>query len=156
MKKAKQNNLKVLEELVNSLLDNLLVKAEVKVSEDETGEILTVNINSENETGLLIGKRGETLFSLQYILGLMYKQKVGEWKRIIIDVGDYREKQEDYLKGLAQQTAERAIETGEPQTLYNLTPSQRRVIHMSLAEESGVITESQGEGRDRYLVVKKK
>jgi spoIIIJ-associated protein len=155
MTKAK-DNLKILEDLVNTLLDNLLVKAEVKITEDKENEALIVDINSENETGLLIGKKGETLFSLQYILGLMYKQQVGEWKRIIINVGDYREKQEDYLKGLARQTAERALETGEPQTLYNLTAGQRRIIHMSLAEEKGVVTESEGEGRDRYLVVKKK
>jgi len=155
MTKAKDGK-KILEESVKSLLENLLVKAEIEITEDQENDALRVDISSDKETGLLIGKRGETLFSLQYILGLIYKQKTGEWKRIIINVGDYREKQEDYLRGLAQQTAQRAMETGEPQSLYNLTPAQRRVIHITLSEVPEVITESQGEGQDRCLVVKKK
>lgn len=152
----KKNNLKILEDSAKELLESLLVKAEIEVLEDVANDAFRINISSASETGLLIGKRGETLFSLQYVLGLIYKQKTGEWKRIIINVGDYREKQEDYLKGLAKQTADRARETGEPQSLYNLTPAQRRIIHMTLAEEGDIVTESQGEDRDRYLIVKKK
>jgi len=153
---TKKDGLKILEESVKTLLDHLLIKAEVSITEDLENDALFVDIKSDSETGLLIGKRGETLFSLQYILGLIHKGQTGEWKRIIINVGDYREKQEDYLRGLARQTAERAMDTGEAQTLYNLTPAQRRIIHMTLAEMPEVVTESEGVGRARYLVVKKK
>jgi len=59
------------------------------------------------------------------------------------------------LKNLAEQTAQRAIETSEPQNLYNLNPSQRRVIHMYLSENDDIVTESEGEGYERYLVIKK-
>ena len=67
-----------------------------------------------------------------------------------------REKQEKYLKNLAEQAASRAKETGDAQTLYNLNPTQRRIIHLYLAEDSGVETESMGEGEDRFLIVRPK
>jgi spoIIIJ-associated protein len=70
----------------------------------------------------------------------------------VVNVGDYMQKQEEQLRDLAAATAERARETGDPQLLYNLNPSQRRIIHMALSEED-VETVSEGEGRDRHLVV---
>lgn len=124
------------------------------VSYDNESDIYVVTIETESETGLLIGKKGETLTSIQTVLGLMFKQKTGEWNRVTVNVGDYREKEEDYLKNLAVSAANRARETGEPQTLYNLNPAQRRIIHMHLSEEKDVLTESMGEGSERYLVVK--
>src|SRR3990172_1360376 len=90
------------------------------------------------------------------VLGMMVRQETGEWKRVLVNVGDWREKQEEYLTQMAKTTAERAKTTGEPQPLYNLTPAQRRVIHMALSEDSEIETESQGEGEERYLVVKPK
>ena len=94
--------------------------------------------------------------SIQTILGILLKQKTGEWKRVTVDVGDYLEKEEGYLKNLAESTAARAKETGEPQNLYNLKPSQRRIIHMELSKDSSISTESVGEGEERYLVVSAK
>jgi spoIIIJ-associated protein len=82
------------------------------------------------------------------------KQQTGEWVRIVVDIGDWRQKHESHLASLAQAAAERAKATGEPQPLYNLTPSQRRVVHLALVGRDDVATESQGEGASRYLVVK--
>jgi spoIIIJ-associated protein len=90
------------------------------------------------------------------ILGIMLKQKTGEWARVLVNIGDYREKEEDYLKNLAEGAAARAKETGEPQTLYNLKAGQRRIIHMFLTQDKEVETESQGEGSERYLLIKPK
>ena len=72
---------------------------------------------------------------------------------MLVNVGNYREKEEDYLKNLADSTAQRAKETGEPQSLYNLKPGQRRTIHMFLSEDKEIKTESEGEDANRYLVV---
>lgn len=132
------------------------VSANAEVSWDKDNESYLINISSDEETGLLIGKKGENLTSIQTVLSLMLKQKMGEWKRVVVNVGDYREKEEDYLKNLAESTANRAIETKEPQNLYNLKPWQRRVVHLYLSERSDVETESQGEGAERYLVVNPK
>ncbi len=152
MKKATES----LEKIVNELMPLMATKATAEVSFDKENEAYVVNIDAGDETGLLIGKKGETLDSIQTILGMMLKQATGEWNRVVVNVGDYREKEEDYLRSLAESTAQRAKETGEPQSLYNLKSWQRRIVHMHLAEKSDVMSESMGEGEERYLVVKAK
>jgi spoIIIJ-associated protein len=147
---------KVLQRLTEELLSLMSTEASVEVSFDEKNNVFNVNIGAGDETGLLIGKKGETLTSIQTILGFLLKKETGEWGRVVVNVGDYRQKEEDYLKNLALTTAERVKETGEPQNLYNLKPWQRRVIHLTLSNDSGVTTESQGEGEERYLVIKPK
>lgn len=129
------------------------VQVTLDVSFDESNEAYVVNVDAGDATGLLIGRKGETLTSLQTILGIMLKTKTDEWVRVLVNVGNYREKEEDYLKNLAEGTAARAKETGEAQMLYNLNSHQRRVIHMYLSEDKEITTESQGEGTDRYLVI---
>jgi spoIIIJ-associated protein len=151
-----QKNVKILQGLTDELLTLMFTKAKAEASYDNENESFVVNIDAGDETGLLIGKKGETLLSIQTILGFLLKQKVGEWNRILVNVGDYREKEEGYLKDLAASTAARAKETGEPQNLYNLKAWQRRVIHMVLSEDKEISTESEGEGEDRYIVVKPK
>ncbi len=143
-------------ELFEKLMSLLGLKSSFEITEDDANNAYLINIKGEDETGLIIGARGRTLSSLQMLTGLMLKNLTGEWKRVIIDVSDYREKEEDRLTKLAEQTAQRVLESGETQNLYNLTPSQRRIVHMTLSENDKVVTESQGEGVDRYLVVSPK
>ena len=152
----KKDLIKDVQKDANELLALMGTKAKAKAEEDKENDVLFVNIKTEEETGLLIGHHGETLNSLQSVLGLMFRQRTGEWKRMLVNVGDWREKQEEYLKEMARVTAERATQTGEAQNLYNLSASQRRVIHMALSEDKGVETESVGEGDERYLVIKPK
>jgi spoIIIJ-associated protein len=149
-----EKRVKDLQKISEELLGLMGTKATVAVSYDNDNECYLVSVESAEETGLLIGKKGETLLSLQTILGVLLKQKTGEWERVTVNVGDYLEKEEEYLKNLALNAASRAKETGEPQSLYNLKPNQRRIIHMTLAEDKGIATESVGEGEERYLVVK--
>lgn len=149
-----KKNTEILQKIVDELLGLMSVTAKAEVSFDKEQEAFLVNIEAGDMTGLLIGKKGETLTSLQTVLSLMLKQKTGDWMRVIVNVGDWRQKEEDYLKNLAESTAARVKETGEPQNLYNLKPWQRRIIHMYLSEEKGIETESLGEGEERYLIVK--
>jgi len=149
-------NEKILKELTDELLSLMMTHATTDVSFDKENDCYTVNINGGDETGLLIGKKGETLLSIQTILGVLLKQKVGEWLRVTVNVGDYLEKEEEYLKSLALGAATRAKETKEPQNLYNLKANQRRIIHMILADDPEIVAESEGEGEERYLVVKSK
>ena len=151
-----QNNVKILQKLADELLSLMATKAKAEVSYDKDNEVFNVNIDAGDETGLLIGKKGETLLGIQTILGFLLKQKIGEWNRLLVNVGDYREKEESYLKDLAASTAQRAKETGEPQNLYNLKAWQRRVIHLTLSEDKSITTESEGEGEERYLIIKPK
>ena len=151
-----KDNQKIIEGNIEKLLSLMGVSAKTNVSFDETGKTFVVDIEAGDSTGLLIGKRGETLLSIQTILSVLYKQETGEWGKIVVNVGDYRQKEEEYLNNLATSAAQRAIETGTPQNLYNLKPWQRRVIHLSLSEDKSVETISEGEGEDRHLVISPK
>lgn len=151
-----KDKVKTLQELTDKLLELMSTKVKAEASYDEENQNFIVNIDAGDETGLLIGKKGETLLSIQTVLSVLLKQKTGEWNRVVANIGDYREKEESYLKGLAASTAQRAIETKEPQNLYNLKAWQRRVVHMTLAENKDIVTESEGEGDDRFLIIKPK
>lgn len=147
--------IKDIQKLAQELLDLAGVRSEVEVVKVDK-DSFEVNIKTEGEAGLLIGFRGENIQSIQTLLGIMVKNKLGEWKRITVNVGDYREKQESKLKELADSIATRAVETNEAQPIYNLNAMQRRVVHMYLAQRGDVTSESQGEEPNRYLVVSPK
>lgn len=151
-----EKNTDTLKNITEKLLSLMNVSAKVEVSYDKNDEVFVVDIDAGETTGLLIGKRGETLLSIQNILGVLFKQETGEWAKIVVNVGDYRQKEEEYLKSLAENTAQRAVETGNPQNLYNLKAWQRRVIHVFLTDNKDVATTSEGEGEDRYLIVSPK
>ena len=146
----------ILKELVNELFSLMATDVKSSVSFNESDEVFTVEIDAGDATGLLIGKRGETLLSIQNVLSVLFKQKTGEWSKIVVNVGDYRQKEEEYLKDLATTTAQRAIETGTAQNLYNLKAWQRRIVHMVLADNKDVETISEGEGEDRFLIISPK
>lgn len=155
-KKKKKNNTDIVKELTKKLLKLMGTTAKIDVKEDKENDALMISIEAKEEAGLLIGTRGDTLNSIQAILGMMLQKKTGEWQRVIVNISDWREKQEKRLSDLAVQTAERAKETNEPQTLYNLNSAQRRIVHMVLAEDNQVETESEGEDTERYLIVRPK
>lgn len=146
-----------LKKIAEELFSILEIEAGIEVTEDtaeDSQKVYLVTIDAPREAGLLIGAHGSTLQAIQSFMAMALKQKTGEWVRVVVDIGDWRQKHEEHLAALARQAAERARSTGDAQQLYNLTPAQRRVVHMVLAEEEGVITESEGEGASRYLVVK--
>ena len=154
MTEKKPDKIKITQKLTKDLLDKMGVNAGVDVTQDKDNELLNVELESTEEKGLLIGKKGETINAIQVILGLMLRQKLGEWYRVQVNIGDWRVKQEEYLNTLADKTAQRAKETGQPQSLYNLNATQRRVVHLRIAEIEGVASESVGEGRERCLIIK--
>lgn len=155
-KKEINKAVKEVKDIAKKVLSLMGVKGKAEVGYDDENEAVVVAIETEDEAGLLIGTRGTTLNSLQLIIGLITRQRLGEWMRVLVDVADWREKEEERLKQLAEQAAERAVSTGEPQALYNLSAAQRRIIHLSLSDHKEVITQSHGEGADRYLVILRK
>jgi spoIIIJ-associated protein len=141
-------------QISEDLLTRLGIAGSVVVDVDETGAY-RVHIETE-ETGLLIGFHGRTLESVQIILGMLVSKQLKEWVKVYVNVGDYREKREEALMLMAQHAAERAIAAGRPIELAHLSPSERRVIHLTLAGDERVDTESVGEGSSRTLIVKPK
>lgn len=143
-----------IEDIVVDFLQKLEVSAQVSVLSDESGAY-RVNIQTD-ETGLLIGFHGKTLESLQILLNLVIAKKLEKWERVYVNVGDYREKREEALMYMAQHAAERALAMGRPVELSNLSAAERRVIHLTLSGDERVMTESEGEGRNRRLLIKPK
>ncbi len=137
--------------LSEELMAQLQIVGSVVVIEEEA--MVRVQIETQ-EPGILIGYHGRNLEALQLLLGQMVYKKLGNWIRITVSVGDYRERREKQLQELAQSAATRAAEFGEPVVLTELTPAERRIIHLTLQDHAQVMSESEGEGRERRLVIK--
>ena len=146
-------NEKLISKLSEKLFSLLGTQSKGEVSYDKENDLYLLNIDAGDEAGLFIGKKGDTINSLQILLNQIVRQKTGEWLKIVVDVADFREKEKSRMEDLAAQVAARVRETEESQNLYNLTPAQRRTVHLFLAEEKDLHTESVGEGEERYLVV---
>lgn len=144
---------KIVKEEAEKLFEKIGVEAQVKVENEE--ELINVHVETP-ENALLIGKHGNTLSSLELVLSLITAKKVGEFRRLVIEVGGYREAREEYLKDLAERLSSEVAESGTEKTIRGLKPWERRVIHMYLGEKSDVLTESTGDDRDRVLVIKRK
>lgn len=143
--------------ITKDLLDQMgIAPKKINLTAGDDGSVaISLDLN-EADTGMLIGYHGETIASLQLVLNMIIFRQTGEWPRLIVNIGDYRQKRTDYLSALAEDTANQAIETGEPLALYNLNPFERRIIHTALGEREDVVTESQGAGKQRFLVVSPK
>lgn len=139
--------------LTQELLQKLTIVGTVVVEEKDSA--LRVTIETEDR-GVLIGYHGKSLEAFQILLGQLVFKKLGTWVRIIVSVGDYRERRDEQLRLMARNAAEQVITTREPVILPYLSPAERRAIHLELQEHAEVTSESEGEGRDRKLVVKLK
>ncbi len=146
-------NKEIAKKLIQELFDNLGIKDSFDVNESD--ESIDIVIDSE-DPGLIIGHHGDTLDSIQLVLSLMLAKKLGEFKRVNVEVGDYKKNRSDYLKNLAAQTKDRVLSENQEIFLPNLKSWERREVHMYLSEDPDVISESVGEGKDRTLVVKPK
>lgn len=144
---------KTIKEICERLLKQLQIKATVDLKQAE--EIYQVTINTE-ESGLLIGYHGNTLNSFQLILQSLVFKKLAKWERIVVNVGDYRQKREETLRNMAQQYAEQVISTKEPAILPYFLAAERRIIHLALQDNPQVSSESTGEGKERRITIKLK
>jgi len=124
--------------------------AEVSVRSTENPVILSV---SGQNLGVLIGRRGDNLASLQFMVNLILSKGRRQWPRVVIDVENYRARREESLRSLADRIAYRVGRTGRPFTLEAMPASDRRVIHLSLRERGEIETYSIGEGVSRRVVI---
>ena len=105
------------------------------------------------DSGLLIGRRGQTLQALQFIVNLIVRQKLGENVRVMLDVEHYRQRRESSLRDMASKVAARVIETNRSVTLEPMPPADRRIVHTTLADNPRVTTESTGERDNRKVTI---
>ncbi|MFZ5899119.1 MAG: RNA-binding cell elongation regulator Jag/EloR [Bacillota bacterium] len=144
---------KFVDHVINLLRDitaEMGVNPEFTVEEDD--EQLKITLTGKN-MGVLIGRRGETLNSLQYLVSLAVNKNQEQRRKIIIDVEGYRKKREETLKNLALKLADKARKKGRSVVLEPMNPQERRVIHTTLRGRDDIYTFSEGEEPFRKIVI---
>lgn len=141
-------------DVLSQILTHMNIEATPEIILDDA-EGVQLNIRGGSDLGLLIGKRGQTLAALQLITAMIANrgQPAEQRKKVILDAEGYRERREKALTAMAHSAADRAKGSGREVRLEALTPRERRIVHMALAEDPGVTTCSEGEDPDRIIIV---
>lgn len=144
---------KIIKEVTEKLLAMLgiEVQAHVEMLDDHASVTL-----STDDTGILIGYHGETLEALQLVTALCVSKEAGEFIRLSFEIGDYRKTREDLLRQMVAETKEKVKNEGRAISLPQLKSWERRFVHMILTDDSEVVSESVGEGRERTLEIRPK
>jgi spoIIIJ-associated protein len=135
-------------ELLGEIVTRMGLDVDINIRED--GEEVVLDIQGE-DIGRVIGKKGQTLDALQFIINKIINRFPEGRRHIVIDSGDYRERREQGLASMARREAKRAVQHGRIVTLEPMTPRDRRVVHLSLAKFPGISTRSDGEGNERRV-----
>ncbi len=141
---------KLAQDYITSILRAMDVKAEFKVYQNENSAV--INIESDNN-GTIIGRRGETLDSIQYLCSIIANKGDKDYFRITIDCFGYRKKRKETLEQLAAKVAKSVLRTGRSQPLEPMNPYERRVIHSAISEIEGVSSRSVGEEPYRKIII---
>ncbi|MBN1483591.1 MAG: Jag N-terminal domain-containing protein [Chloroflexia bacterium] len=146
------------EKLLSELLQHMGFRAEVSggeysVTPGENQLILDITTPNERNSGLLIGRRGDTLHQLQFLVNLMVSRQLRRWPYLLVDVEHYRRRRDDTLLDLAHRMAERVGQSGQPLKLEPMSAYERRIVHLALRDNEQVVTQSTGEGDDRKVVI---
>lgn len=128
------------------------MEATIKTSFELSENALDIEL-AGNDMGILIGKRGATLDSLQYLVSLVVNKDSEQYIRVKVDTEDYRERRRATLENLAKNVSAKVKRTGRPYELESMNPYERRIIHSALQDNDYVYTYSEGEGTNRHIVV---
>jgi spoIIIJ-associated protein len=150
----------IAKEIVRELLEKMSVAADVVAVDNPS----SVPVSAEDpptifldilgrDLGMLIGRRGENLAQIQYVVNLLVNRKLGDWTRVIVDVEGYRSRREEALIGLAERVARQVARSRRPIVLEPMPPNERRIVHLTLRGNPEVTTESSGEGSMRRITV---
>jgi spoIIIJ-associated protein len=143
-------------ERTESFLVNLLLNFDPSYAVEVTygdGDELNVEIFG-GDPGKIIGRGGRTLAALEYLTNAVINRHEGETVRVNVDVGGYKRRRDERLREAAHKAADRVRKNGEPVEMEPMSAAERRVVHVALADEAAVATESSGEGRARRVVVR--
>ena len=144
------------EDYVRDFLEDVFhamdMKVEIMITKSEDGKNVDVELKGD-EMGVLIGKRGQTLDSLQYLTNLAVGKQVNEYVKVKLDTEDYRKRRKETLENLARNIAYKVKRTKRPVSLEPMNPFERRVIHSALQNDRYVSTHSEGDEPYRHVVV---
>jgi spoIIIJ-associated protein len=132
------------------VFEKMNIKAEIETVEDD--ESLLLNVKGK-DIGIIIGRRGETLDSLQYLTSLVVNKEEQYYKRVVVDIENYRQKREDTLVKLADRLAEKVVRYKKSVTLEPMNPYERRIIHSTLQNHRYVETYSVGDEPNRKVII---
>jgi len=137
--------------LVARIVEAIGVDADVVARDEPEAIVVTC---SGPDVGLLIGRHGQTIDAVQYLLNVIAYRAYGDDKRdVVVDAAGYRARRQATLESLADRVAERVLESGEPEELEPMTAVERKVVHLRLKEIAGIGTTSEGTEPNRYVVV---
>jgi spoIIIJ-associated protein len=143
----------IAKQVLGELLKIMGIEATVSINKtNEPDNPVILNIEGD-ELGVLIGRRGQALSSLQYMVRLIVSEKAKKWTSINVDVDWYKKRHYDSLRNLAYRLAEQVAKRRRPITMEPMPPDERRIIHISLANHPDVVTQSTGEGDGRRIVI---
>lgn len=149
--KLKKDYEKEVRDFLESILKSMNVEANINIKENK--DVIKIDL-SGSDMGIIIGYRGETLDSLQYLVSLVInKDQSCDYKRVILDTENYRDKREETLKKLARRLGHKVRESGRPVKLEPMNPYERRIIHSELQNNNYVETYSEGEEPFRKVVI---
>lgn len=140
------------EEFITQVCNAMGINVSVDSKFDEAENVLDINMIGE-DMGILIGKRGQTLDSLQYLTGLVANKNKEDYIRVKLDTENYRERRKETLENLARNIAFKVKRTKKPVALEPMNPYERRVIHAALQNDKYVVTRSEGEEPFRHVVI---
>lgn len=138
------------QEILEGIIDRMGLEARVSIREDDEHIVLDV---SGEDAGRAIGKKGQTLDALQFLVNKVVNRFPDNRRYVIVDSGDYRERHDKSLVSMAHREAKRAVDSGRTITLQPMPARDRRLIHLSLAKFEGVTTRSNGQGLGRRIQI---
>jgi spoIIIJ-associated protein len=138
-------------ELVEGVLDELDLDGEVSIEEDD--DRIEITVEGDDDYGLLIGKRGQTIDALQLLCYQAAFRGLRERKRVVLDAAGYRDRRRETLEGRADRAAEQALSNNRIVEMDPMSAQERRVVHERLKERAGVETYSEGDEPHRCVVV---
>jgi spoIIIJ-associated protein len=149
----KSNAVEVAKEVLETLIGLMKITADVSVVQENTDELpVTLNIEGE-DLGVLIGRRGQTLVSLQYVIRLIVAEKLKVWVPINVDIAGYKKRRYESLRNLALRLAEQVKRNRRLIMLEPMPADERRIIHLALTDHPDVTTQSMGEGEMRKVAI---
>ncbi len=141
-----------IKDFLNQVFDAMKLEVEIIVTRQENSNNIDVELKGP-EMGVIIGKRGQTLDSLQYLANLAVNKNSEDYVKVKIDTEDYRKRRKETLENLARNIAYKVKRTKRPVSLEPMNPFERRVIHSALQNDRFVTTHSEGEEPYRHVVV---
>jgi len=134
------------------MLERMGISADIDIKDDNDRTVLEIQTA---DTELVIGRRGVVIDALQHLVNkAVFKERGTEkGKPLVVDAGGFRDKQVERLRGIATKMAEKALQTKQIVELAPMSPHDRRIVHMAIAEMQGLSSRSEGEGEDRHILL---